>query len=50
MQKTGWIQWFVRVIRKDMSQYEEDVKMKRELYQTVKSRRAFKTDKGAKEQ
>ena len=46
MQKINWIQWFVRIIRKDMNQYEEDAGTKQEVYKTV--RRKSKQGKGKK--
>ncbi len=36
MRNIGWIQWIIRVIKRDMEQYEEDVGVKQEVYRTVK--------------
>ncbi|WP_158024944.1 hypothetical protein [Roseburia sp. 499] len=49
MQKFSWIQWFVRIIRKDMKQYEENQGTKREVYKAVKRKSKYNKSKGGKE-
>lgn len=49
MKKINWIQWFVRVIKKDMSQYEEDIGVKKEVYKEVTRKRKCNKSKKGKE-
>ena len=48
MQKVSWIQWFVRMIWKDMEQYEEDVGTKEEVYRIVKYKSECNKNKGGR--
>lgn len=49
MQKISWIQWFIRVIKKDMNQYQEDIEVKQEVYKTVKRKSKYNKSKKGKE-
>lgn len=49
MQKISWIQWVVRIIRKDMKQYKADEGTKQEVYKAVKHKSKCKKNKEGKE-
>lgn len=49
MRNIGWIQWIIRVIKRDMEQYEEDVGVKQEVYRTVKRKSKYNKRKKVKE-
>ena len=38
MKKSNVIQWFIQLFRKDMKAYQEDEKVKMEIYQSVKKK------------
>lgn len=50
MQKNSWIQWFVRIIKKDMKQYEEDTGTKQNVYKEVKHKSKCSKNKRGREQ
>lgn len=37
MKKKSLIQWFIRLIKRDMMEYEEDAAVKEHVYQTVQN-------------
>lgn len=45
MQKISWIQWFVRIVKKDMTEYEEDAGTKQEVYRVVKRKSKAKKNR-----
>ncbi len=49
MKKISWIQWLIRVIKKDMTQYEEDIEVKQEVYKTVKGKSKCSKNKRGKD-
>lgn len=49
MQKNSWVQWFVRIIKKDMKQYKEDAGTKQNVYKTVQRKSKVKKNKEGKE-
>lgn len=49
MQKNSFLQWLVRMIKKDMNQYEEDVGGKQEIYREVRCKSKYNRRKRGKE-
>ena len=38
MKKASFIQWFIRLIKRDMKEYEEDERKKQKTYDAIQSR------------
>lgn len=38
VKKISFIQWFIRLVRRDMKEYEEDERTKQKIYDAIQSK------------